>query len=105
MNGQLRLRSGWAPATGCGALAEDLEKKLDIFSVIEGEFDAAGADAGSVVVVVLDEPKPPMAVQPPRTSASTHTAATEVRPRHISKYCFCAIVRVHRKKRATLPTL
>ena len=104
MYGQLRLRSGRAPATGCGVLAEDLEKKLDIFSVTEGEFDAAGAGAGSVVVV-LDEPKPPMAVQPPRTSASTHMAATEVRPRHISENCFRTIARVHRKKRATLPTL
>ena len=66
-----QLTSGCAPATVCGDLADEPEKKLDIRPEDPDEESEA-----------LGAPRPPPAEQPPARSASASQAPIEARSHH-----------------------
>src|ERR1700758_3046288 len=71
--------SGVAPATGCGPLSDDAEKKLPISPLSHcgpEDDDAAGAGAGAAVLLNRLAP-----LQPDTASAKTSAPAGAARPR------------------------
>jgi hypothetical protein len=71
--------SGVAPATGCGALSEDAEKKSPISPLSHPgpEDDDAAAGAGAGAAVLLNRLPP---LQPETASAKTSAPAGAARP-------------------------
>jgi len=72
--------SSGAPATGCGEVAVEVEKKLSIFSVNDGEADGAAPEGAGVDDGGVDEMpgilSPPPAEHPAASDATANKPAT-----------------------------